>query len=161
MLNLSLQIENGPETTAANLNQSLTEALKTAVRSWHKVAAPLHFKTGAARKYGYKTRSRRYQKEKNRKGLGPLTYSGRAKRQLLQHIKPTGSKGLVKGKFVTDASIKYFWMTGGKHPNKGAELVATQRQEVKKLQQLIETQTSKNIAAVKGEKKRIGPGGII
>ena len=155
MLQLSLQIESGPETKVAHFNKSLNEAMKESVRRWHKSAAPEHFKRGAARKYGYKPRTRKYQNRKNRLGKGPLVWSGRAKRQILQTIKPTGSQGVVKGKFVTDARIRYWWVTKPGQPNKGAEMVKMRPTEVRKLQKVIETITVENLDAVR-DKKKVG-----
>ena len=155
MLQLSLQIESGPETKAANFNRSLNEAMKESVRRWHKSAAPEHFKRGAGRRYGFKPRSRTYQNRKNRLGKGPLTWSGRAKRQILRTIKPIGSQGVIKGKFVTDARIRYWWVTKPGHPNKGAEMIKTTPTEVRKLRKVIETETVKNLDTVR-DKKKVG-----
>ena len=155
MLQLSLKLESGPETKAAHFNQSLTEAMKESVRRWHKSAGPEHFKRGAGRKYQYKPRTRKYQNRKNRLGKPPLVWSGRAMRQILRTIKPIGSKGVVKGKFVTDVRIRYWWTTKPGHPNKGAEMVKTTPTEVRKLQKVIEKTTVDNLDAVR-EIKKVG-----
>jgi len=150
MLQLELKLENWPAEKGGAFDRAVIKAMKQAVRLWHKNIAPLHFKRGAARKYGYKPRTRRYQNLKNRVGAGPLVGvsrrkpfgpSGRSKRQLLQTIKPVKQGGIVAGKFVTSPSVRYFWQTPPGHPKKGEELVKLTKTEERALSRQIQTLT--------------------
>jgi len=149
MISLTLSIEAGPDTKLKHFDNAVTEALKQAVRSWHSSTAPLHFKPGAARKYGYQPRSKKYQNYKNRLGKGPLIFSGNAKRQLLRVIRPIGTKGHVKGKFVTSPSVRYFWMQKRGDPPKGKELIAVTKSEERALGKNVEEMTIKYLEAIK------------
>lgn len=152
MIYTTLKIRGSLEAKRAAFCRVLTESVKTVVRNWHKRVLPDHFKPVARRRYNYAARSRRYQIRKNRRGLGPLVYSGRSMRQLTRAIRPTGSRGNIKGKFVTDGAIRYFWMRPAGHPNKAAELIATSKQERDRMGRAIEDLTAKGLDAVNDKK---------
>lgn len=66
-------------------------------KRWRDEMLPGHFRKGAAQKYGYEKRTPEYQKHKNRRGLGPLQYTGKAMRRILgDQREPSGSSKLVR-----------------------------------------------------------------
>lgn len=154
MITMELNLTGTLEKKQAMLYRVVTDAMKKVVRAWHKQQLPRHFKTGAARLYGYKTRSRRYQARKNKKGLPPLVYSGRARRQLTRAIKPTGSRAHVRGKFTTDNTVRYLWQTKPGGPNLGEEIVATTAGEQKKIIKAVGVLTAEGLDKIK-DKKRV------
>ena len=154
MITMTLNMTGSLEAKATQFHKVLTESVKTVVKNWHKQVLPGHFEPGAARRYGYKPRSRNYQRYKNRRGLGPLVFSGRSKRQLTRAIRTVGSRGNVKGKFITDSRIRYFWRTPAGHPNKGEELVAVSKREVQQIKRAIEDLTADGLDKIK-DKKRV------
>ncbi|AQT69968.1 hypothetical protein STSP2_03168 [Anaerohalosphaera lusitana] len=129
MIVMELEMRGSLEGKKMRFKSATKAALKTVVKSWHKQALPKHFKSGAKRRYDYDARHPRYARYKRRKGLPPLVFSGRSKKQLTRTIKVVDSGGVVKGKFVTDNRVRYFWMTPPGHPKKGEELIATSKSE--------------------------------
>ncbi len=140
--------------TRAAFNEAFAAAVKQAVKAWHHNIAPKHFKKGAARKYKYKKRSPKYTRKKNRKGLPPLVFSGRSRRQLLRPLHVIGNHKLVKGKFITNARVRHFWMTPPGHPKKGKELVTVAFREEQNFRRAVEEMTVENIEAIVAHKKR-------
>lgn len=64
--------------------ETIREAAKAALKDWRADTLPRHFKLGAARRYGYHKRSKKYQNHKRRKGGMPaLVYSGAARRRMV------------------------------------------------------------------------------
>ena len=153
MITMTLNMTGSLEAKATKFYRVLTESVKTVVKNWHKQVLPKHFETGAARRYGYKARSQKYQRLKNRRGLGPLVYSGRSKRQLTRAIRTVGSRGNIKGKFITDSRISYFWRTPAGHPNKGKELVAASKRETQQIKRAIKNLTADSLDKIKDKKK--------
>jgi len=148
MIEMTCKVSGSIAVKRSKFVKILTESMKQVVRGWHENALPEHFESSAPRRYKYKARSRRYQQAKNRRGLQPLEYSGRSKRQLTRTIKPTGSNGLVKGKFVTNSAMRYFWMTPAGHPDKASELVAVAKRETDQIRAAIEKLTAEGVNAV-------------
>ncbi|HAP39452.1 MAG TPA: hypothetical protein DCQ94_06810 [Nitrospira sp.] len=70
----------------------LREALKDAARFHHERHIPRHFEPFARAKYGYTSRSERYQKLKKRRGLPDLVWSGRTRAVVTQSRQITGTQ---------------------------------------------------------------------
>ncbi|MBN1126921.1 MAG: hypothetical protein JXA82_18105 [Sedimentisphaerales bacterium] len=103
--------------------------MKKAMHGWHQNILPKHFKHGAAQRYKYQPRTKRYQNRKRRMGSPPaLVYSGESKRQLSMPLRITG-KGIIKGRFQASNNIKYFWMRPKNHPNKPDEMKRLRKDE--------------------------------
>lgn len=149
-----MEIETGIAEKCRGFPRALNESVKAEVKNWHDTVFPGHFKAGAARKYGYKPRNRRYQRQKQKKGSPPaLVFSGYSKKILNMHIRVTGTKGHVKGKFTSNAAMRYFWMRPKGHPNKPSEMKAMTNSEVKAFTQNTRTGTAKRIRAIRARKK--------
>ena len=136
------------------LPKAVTEAAKEAVRGWHSKVLPGHFKTGAARKYGYKTRSAKYQKRKRKRGLPALVFSGRAQKRLCSpaFFKVTGGAGKAKGKFVVGNRFRYLWMTTPKHPRLAEEITRTTTKEEAAIGKFIKEEAVRQLQSGRGQK---------
>lgn len=79
-----------------NIRRHAKDAMIETAERWRDETLPKHFDAGAAQKYGYNKRSEKYQKFKNRRGIGPLQYKGRAKRIILADKRqPRGSQSKI------------------------------------------------------------------
>lgn len=155
MISMQIEFTGTVEKMRSSFVKIVNDAMKQVVRGWHRVALPKHFQSGAEKRYRYTPRTARYIKRKQRKGVtAPLVWTGRSRRQLTQVIRPTGTRMLVKGKFVTDSTMRYFWMTGSGQPNKGDELIRTIRSEEKQIAKAVEKLTLEQLNRI-NDKKRV------
>jgi len=131
------------------LPRAVTEAAKQAVRQLHANVLPGHFKHGAARKYGYKRRTAKYQKRKRKMGLPSLVFSGRAQKRLCSpaFFKVTGAAGKAKGHFIISNRFRYLWMssTWRNHPDMAAEITRTTTKEEKAIGDFIKADAIKRM----------------
>ena len=148
-------METGIDAKCRSFMPSLNDAVKESVKDWYDDVFPGHFSHGAARKYGYKPRARRYQWRKKKKMNSPpaLVYSGYSKRVLNLYMRVTGTRGNVTGKFSSNPAMKYFWMRPEGHPNKPAEMKALTIREVENIKSDIKIRTAKKFDAVKRRKR--------
>jgi hypothetical protein len=148
MLYCQLIINDPLEDKAKRLPQAITNVLKRIIDDWRRNTLLKHFQKGADQKYGYEPRSIGYQRSKDKKGLSPLVWSGRARDKITSpgHFKITGEKGSATGRIINVSSIRYFWMRkvskyGTRDPNKAAEtmrLADDEKTQIKRnLQQFV------------------------
>ena len=132
MFTFALTINNDLKKKAGKLGVIAADLGAAYLRWWQENILPGHFKTSAARKYGYQRRTSKYQKRKRKKGSPPaLVFSGKARDRLTRpsffQAKRIGKA--AKGKFLIGSDLRYFYMQarskkGRLHPNKPAELTS-------------------------------------
>lgn len=148
-----MKLETGIEAKCKAFRPAINNAVKIAIKEWHKDVFPGHFQLGAARKYKYKPRSKRHQRDKRKRGSPPaLVFSGYSKRILSMPIRVTASSGQARGAFASNTAMKYFYMTPKGHPNKPAEMKALTDAEIKTMGDNIKYDTIDTIEAVKQRK---------
>lgn len=121
-----------------------------ALKDWRAGTLPAHFKLGAAKRYGYFPRTKKYQarKRRNKHGAPALVYSGDSRRAMIasRRAPETPSRRTAKQRVVLKIPAeRYFFYkfkrpkTGGQWPWRMADEVARIRpDEVKKLADGIE-----------------------
>ena len=136
------------------LPKAVTEAAKQAVRGWHAKVLPGHFRTGAARRYDYKTRSARYQRRKRNKGLPALVFSGRSQKRLCSpaFFKVTGAAGKATGRFIVSNQFRYLWMTTPNHPRLAEEITRTTTKEEAAIGKFIKEEAVRQLEKGRGTK---------
>lgn len=78
------------------LRSAAAKGMKKMLLDWSDATMPNHFKRGAGNKYKYQRRSTAYQRRKDRRGLGPMVYTGKSKQKILsQHPQVTGTSKKV------------------------------------------------------------------
>jgi hypothetical protein len=150
-----MKVETRVNEKARSFSPALNAAVKDAVKKWHKEKFPGHFQTGASRKYGYQTRSGRYQNRKRKiKGSAPaLVYSGYSRRILGLFMRVTGTKGNVTGRFTSNQRMKYFWMRKPGHPDKASEMKILTDKDVADMSLDIRIGTVSRMESIKARKK--------
>lgn len=106
--------------------------MKAMAKDWHRLFLPRHFQSGAKRRYGYQERKRKYAQRKQRRGLPPLVFSGRARSHARALFRVTGSAKTVRGKFFLPHYFRMKPMRAGQ-PSLGEELTRTTRHERSRL----------------------------
>jgi hypothetical protein len=76
IMSTELTLPKDPRLLVRDHATFLREAFGEAARFHHERHIPWHFESFAAAKYGYKKRSRRYQKRKDARGLPDLVWTG-------------------------------------------------------------------------------------
>lgn len=117
--------------------QATREAAKRALKDWRADTLPRHFKLGAARRYGYHTRSTKYQNHKRRMGGKPaLVYSGDARRAMIANrAEPQSTRlGKVQTVRIKLPAPRHFFMRlkskqYGKWPHTMAQEVGMVRKD--------------------------------
>ena len=146
MYYIKLHINDGVDDKAKRILKATTDAMKKALRLWHKKTLPKHFKLSARRIYRYERRSAKTMRDKKRKQLPFLVDSGRARDRLTRmgFFRITGSKGVVSGKFVAMGSdMRYFYMKPPNHPDKPAEVKRLSLPEENRIRKEIEATVPK------------------
>lgn len=151
---ISLKVETGIDAKIRAFSPALNRATKKAVLKWYKDVFPDHFKTGMSRKYRYQPRKRRYKREKFRdKGSRTnLVYSGYARKILNLHMRVTGTKGNVTGRFTTNQTIKYIWKRPEGHPDMIKELKTVTDKETEVIGADVKKGTISEMDSVKKRK---------
>ena len=156
MLYMELHINDGAEAKTRRFREALDSQLKQVVLGWHANILPGHFQLGAARKYGYKKRSEKYQLRKRRKGgLPALVFSGRARDKLTRpsFFKVSSSGGRAAGKFIVGSDLSYFYMTRPGGPNKPKEVTRTTVNEDRQIRDFLLKTIPEKVAAGRGAKR--------
>jgi hypothetical protein len=92
--------------SSETLIQHARGALVQTAEAWRDGTMPRHFDRGAASKYGYEKRTTKYQNYKNRRGIGPLQYTGKARRMILNDKRePTGAATKITLRIKVPASF--------------------------------------------------------
>lgn len=129
------KLEISDRLTPERFSEAAKQAFSEAAKLWHQNMLPKHFKAGAAIRYGYKPRTKRYQKRKRYKGSPPaLVYSGRSRDALTARfafqVSYQKSTGRTIGRFIVPNTMRYFfWMTPAGHPDKPDEMKRVTDQE--------------------------------
>lgn len=149
-----MKVTTGIDVKLRAFSPALNRAVKSAVLKWFNKVFPGHFKTSAYGKYRYQLRSRKYEnrKMKVQKSRSPLVYSGYARKILNLHMRVTGTKGNVTGKFTTNQRIKYIWKHPKNHPDKIKELKTLTDQELDVMNLDIKVGTVRDMNMIKKRK---------
>lgn len=123
-----MTITGGFDAKAKGLPALVGRTLKQALRDWHRQMLPRHFQPGAERRYGYKKRAQRYRRTKERQGLPPLVFSGRARSQAKALFRVTGSAARVRGRFFLPNHVRMKPLRAGLPPV-GEEMTRVSRDE--------------------------------
>ena len=83
--------------TSGQMNALIKSQFAKVGRWWHRVARPRHFERGAFQRYGYRRRSRNYNRFKKRKvsHLKPLVLSGETRQNSNTHRVEASHKGVT------------------------------------------------------------------
>ena len=161
MLYCQLIINDPIEDKAKRLPEAITNVAKRILRDWSKNTLPKHFRLGAARRYGYMTRSVKYQRAKQKRGMLPaLVWSGRARDKITSpgHFEIKGSKGSATGRIINVSSIRYFWMDLRKRkrnpgPNMAAETTRLSKDEKIQIKETLRLDIMPELKKTSGNKK--------
>ena len=95
---------------------------------WHSNILPRHFKRGAAARYDYQARTRKYNRRKLRRygHSRPLELTGDMKRRLLRRARITGTS---KRATATMDAPRYMYKYKPSQPDKAAEVTAVTQEE--------------------------------
>lgn len=151
---MQLHIDGGIKSKVKNFTKILNQQLKTVVLGWQRKILPGHFRRGAARKYKYETRSIRYQRRKQKKGMLPaLVFTGRARDKLTRpaFFRVVVSKGKAVGKFIVGSDISYFYMRRPGQPNMAKETTATTKAEQEAMRDFLLETIPEEMDKVKGK----------
>lgn len=131
-----------------------------AMLGWQKNTMPRHFAPNAFYRYGYQPRTAKYLKEKKRRSqyaTNPLMFTGRSQRQLGVPLRIAFQKGKIRGSFITNNTMRYFWMTAskksGKQPNKPDELMRLGADEVRQINAFIQNEVIRRLGEINDHKK--------
>lgn len=142
------------------MTRGLRAGLLEASAIWQERYAPKHFRPGAAKKYGYKRRSKAYQKRKRRvMGHGtPLVWTGESKRWVetrrgRPRISKNGSRFTARLAVKTpDYFYKYHLDRTG--PDKAAEATLTTDDEADELADIVSDNIDAAMASRRGPKRK-------
>jgi len=84
-------------------------ALKETAAHWQNHILPGHFLPNAFAKYKYEKRSEKYQKRKDRLGLGPMEWSGREQDKILGDKRQATARGFGKVKLRIPCAGFFNW----------------------------------------------------
>jgi hypothetical protein len=118
------------------------------IKNWHKGTLPKHFKNKAFSDYGYKKRTKSYQKYKDKKHLGPLVFSGKSRDILKAAIRLGGTPKKVTGAM---SAPRYFWMKPANQPNKPLEIVTTTKKEREDMAEELKRRVTKRLNYIEPE----------
>ncbi len=76
VLRVGIQFDPDPGKYSRIVRRARVDAHREGGLHWTREHLPRHFREGAAGRYGYRRRSRRYQRAKRKRGLPPLVLSG-------------------------------------------------------------------------------------
>ena len=134
MIHGRMVVIGGPGAIAKKLPDVVKEGMQNAILWWWKNRLPLHFKHGAAERYGYAKRTPAYEfrKQKRKHHQQPLVYSGAMRDELLRRIDVTGTSRAATGRM--NAPRHTFIITrptksAGAAINKVDEILATTDRE--------------------------------
>lgn len=75
-ISINVEMPRDPRLLQRDHATFMRESFGEGARFHHERHIPWHFESFAVQKYGYKKRSRRYQKRKDARGLPPLVWTG-------------------------------------------------------------------------------------
>ena len=148
MIRSVMVIEGSPEGMVKNFRKFVKEGLFGLVGRWHEKIMPHHFEPQAKQRYKYDPRSIKYTryKAKKRPFAGPLEFSGKSMRMLMQSVKISGTSKRATG---TMQAPRYFWMTPAGHPDKPDELTRVTESEATTMAKHLNEEVTKKLNAVK------------
>jgi hypothetical protein len=116
----------------SELRRAVKKELQHQVDDWHSNILPRHFQRGAAGRYKYQERSRKYNRRKSRKygHTRPLELTGDLKRRVLRRATITGTS---KRATATMDAPRYLYKYKPEQPDKAAELTAVTQEEATKM----------------------------
>ena len=142
--------ENPPDEDAKKMERGIRAGMREATKHWQREFAPRHFEWGASGKYGYKPRSPKYYKRKQRV-MGhrrPLVYTGETLKWVTTRFaQPTARRTGVG--FVTSLPVvvpPYFFKYRGIGSDKYDELTRTLPQEYEALFQIVDKHIDEALA---------------
>jgi len=116
-----------PDLLLADKKSITGKGMELMLLEWHRKTMPQHFKSGAARKYHYVPRTKRYSIRKNRYAPrpAPLSYTGAMAKQVAGRIKikrsDTKKKAKVRGTMWANV-FAFLRRRGSEMPDLRAEL---------------------------------------
>lgn len=128
----------------AGLNRATQKGLDDTGKRWKGQYLPDHFRAGAGQRYKYRQRSIKYQNLKNRKGKGPLQWSGLLKRRVKTAlIKASTKRVVVQMDQPTKGGFRYaFALKGrGRKSRVAEELIRTTRKQRRILGETLRERT--------------------
>jgi hypothetical protein len=117
---------------------------------WHREFLPRHFEPGAANRYKYKRRGRKYEEQKERKGLPPLVWTGTLRDLMLSHhvTRPYPTRFSVTMYGPRYAGMRPFKRNA---PNLGEEITRMLGTEQKEMMRFAKSRFVQLLDAEKGE----------
>lgn len=111
------------------VNSITEDGYRFLAKKWHRDTLKKHFTKEGARQYGYKERTKKYLKRKDKVGKPPLVFSGQLMRRasLVRDITANTKGAKVKLKDLPTYTFQYWISAGG--PKKYEELVEVARRE--------------------------------
>ncbi len=141
-------------------NRALPALFDEVVFRWHEKYLPKHFDEGAASRYGYQKRSRKYNEKKLRK-LGhtrELVYSGETQRRLESSIEARstsrGGRGILRG-----PKHLYAYRKDYRQPDKAAEVVRLSQDELDDLARYLTDLVAQHLVQRSIQEERISATG--
>lgn len=121
--------------------------------AWHRRFLPMHFRSGAASKYGYKRRSKRYITRKVKKvgTAAPLYFTGLLRRQVRRTPRQSGTakRGRIAMTVPWYAGLKIRTRNA---PDIRAEILKIVRSEENRLVRAMETKLAEALNRVRGKR---------
>ena len=115
-----------PVDAPKTFSKAMRDVLGEVAMAWHRKILPLHFRTGAAQKYGYKRRRAKYMKRKRRQrnvGKAPLVYRGTLRKQAKFFPRLTSTQHRARVRMRVPAYVKQRGSVTPGHPAMGEELL--------------------------------------
>lgn len=144
-------IENPPDEDAKRVGRGLRAGMKAATRLWQREISGRHFRDGAAERYQYQPRARKYMSRKKRLWghRRPLVFSGLSEkwvryRQAEPRLQEVGTGGLSAR--LPLKVPKYFFQYRGSGPDKFDELVRTLPDEYDAMFELVDSAIDRELA---------------
>jgi hypothetical protein len=139
-------IEQGSPRQVARLREKAQRGgWMHALEYWHRFVLPVHFTEEGGRRYHYQTRTRAYQKRKQKRygHQNPLVWSGETRRmvqaeRIITNVSARGATLRMRGPKQLYAYQKNF-----KQPYKAGELTTTVHDERRTLAKLVDRESAR------------------
>ena len=162
MLTVRVKHDIDPNIRERLFVQAVKAGMEKALLLWHVAFAPMHFKAGAAARYGYQKRSEKYEKRKERvkHHRQPLVWSGTLRDSIVKG-RPTpkfrtDKTGTLKG-YIVYKVPKYAYQYRGDGPKKMDEVFATTEFEAAQMSRVMWDEIHRVIDTAKQPtRRRIG-----
>jgi hypothetical protein len=145
--------------TVRNFATAMSLGLAEAVQWWHERYLPRHFRQGAADRYGYERRSKRYMIRKARKKhhQRPLEWSGNMKRVLMRSLQISYGKSrpYAEGRLQRPHVYSVVNRRSSQMPDIPNEVKATTREEVDRLARVFKAASSRQLRQMPIRKRKV------